>query len=131
MGRLSSSGRTSVRPPPVLRSPTGSPVTCSTNDASATVKTTGHPLVALAPAALAVANEVSSSGPALVEAIIVGFEVVSRVGRSAGGDAGHHHTAGFQGSSVFGVFGATAASARLPGLNRQRADCVQDRRLGG
>lgn len=90
-------------------------------DASATVKTTGHPLVALVPAALAAADEVEASGSALLEAIIVGFEVISRIGRAAGGDAGHHYIAGFHGSSVFGVFAATAAAVRLFGLDQQHA----------
>jgi len=90
-------------------------------DASATVKTTGHPLVCVVPAALAVAEEVQASGQELLEAIIVGFEIVSRMGRSAGGDRGDHYTRGFHGSSVFGVFGATAAASRLLGLDLDAA----------
>ena len=90
-------------------------------DPSATVKTTGHPVVCVIPAALAAAEEVDASGTELLEAIIVGFEVVSRMGRSAGGDRGDHYTRGFHGSSVFGVFGATAAACRLLGLDVEQA----------
>ena len=90
-------------------------------DASATVKTTGHPVVCVAPAALAAAEEVDATGQELIEAVIVGFEVVSRIGRSAGGDRGDHYTRGFHGSSVFGVFGATAAAIRLLRLDHDAA----------
>ena len=88
-------------------------------DPSATVKTTGHPVVCVVPAALAAAEEVDASGSELLEAIIVGFEVVSRIGRSAGGDRGHHYTSGFHGTSVFGIFGATAAACRLLRLDAE------------
>ena len=82
-------------------------------DASATVATSGHPVVCLAPSALAVAEEVGASGRQLLEAIIVGFEVVSRLGRSGGGETGAFYGRGFHGTSVFGIFGATAVASRL------------------
>ena len=90
-------------------------------DASATIKTTGHPVVCVGPAALAAAEGSDASGRELLEAVIVGFEVVSRLGRSAGGDRGDHYERGFHGTSVFGVFGATAAACRLMGLDVEAA----------
>jgi 2-methylcitrate dehydratase PrpD len=86
-------------------------------DASATVKTTGHPLVCVVPAALAAAEEADASGRELIEAVIVGFEIVSRLGGAAGGDRGNHYTSGFHGTSVFGIFGATAAAGRIMRLD--------------
>ena len=73
------------------------------------------------PAALAAAEGADASGRELLEAGIVGFEVVSRLGRSAGGDRGDHYERGFHGTSVFGVFGATAAACRVMGLDADAA----------
>jgi 2-methylcitrate dehydratase PrpD len=75
----------------------------------------GHPSAAVIPAALAVAETVGASGRELVEAIAIGFEVGSRVGRSAGTTQGPY-ARGFHGTSIYGVFGATAAAGRLMGL---------------
>jgi 2-methylcitrate dehydratase PrpD len=84
----------------------------------------GHPSVAVIPAALAVAEEVRATGAELLDAVIVGFEVVARLGRAGGGADGQASRLGFHGTSVFGVLGAAAASARLLDLDPDRAACA-------
>lgn len=64
------------------------------------------------PAALAAAEVSRADGRALLTALIGGTEVVARIGRAA---AGQYMTRGFHPTSVFGVFGAAAAAARLSG----------------
>jgi 2-methylcitrate dehydratase PrpD len=79
----------------------------------------GHPTVAVAPAALAVAEHVGASGRQLLDAAVIGYEVASRVGSSLGAVGGPYRR-GYHGTSVYGIFGATAAAARLLGLDRRR-----------
>lgn len=74
----------------------------------------GHPSVAVIPAALAVAEETGASGRQVLDAIVLGFEVASRIGAGAGHDA---YARGYHGTSIYGVFGSAAAAGRLLGLN--------------
>jgi 2-methylcitrate dehydratase PrpD len=76
----------------------------------------GHPTVAVAPAALAVAEHAGASGRQLLEAMVLGYEVASRVG-SCLGSVGGPYRRGYHGTSVYGIFGATAAASRLLGLD--------------
>jgi 2-methylcitrate dehydratase PrpD len=73
-----------------------------------------HVSVAVVPAALAVAEEQGASGADLLVALTAGNEVVIRLGLVAG--AGFH-ARGFHPTAVCGVFGATAAAAKLRGLD--------------
>jgi len=73
----------------------------------------GHPSVAVIPAAMAAAEETGASGAAFIDAIVVGFEVAGRVGRSTTGEP---YRRGYHGTSIYGIFGATAAVGRLNGL---------------
>jgi len=73
-----------------------------------------HPAAVVVPAALAAAERAGSSGGDLVAALVVGNEVVARVGAAA---SGAFHARGFHPTSIAGVFGAAAAAARLQGAN--------------
>jgi 2-methylcitrate dehydratase PrpD len=73
-----------------------------------------HVTVVVGPAALAVAEARGASGRELLAALVGGSEVVARVGMAA---AGAFHRRGFHPTSVCGIFGATAAAARLDGLD--------------
>ncbi|MBK5116324.1 MAG: MmgE/PrpD family protein [Thermoleophilia bacterium] len=73
-----------------------------------------HVSVAVVPAALAVAQEQGVTGAELLAAIVAGNEIVIRLGVLAG--AGFH-ARGFHPTAVCGIFGATAAAARLRGLD--------------
>ncbi len=71
------------------------------------------PGVAVIPAALAVAESRGRGGQALIDAIVVGYDVQVRVAlaaRKAPGHTGWHYT------SACGIFGAAAAAGRLLGL---------------
>ena len=75
-----------------------------------------HVSVAVVPAALAAAQEQNSTGAELLAAIVAGNEIVIRLGVLAG--AGFHER-GFHPTAVCGIFGATAAAAKLRGLDAE------------
>jgi 2-methylcitrate dehydratase PrpD len=75
-----------------------------------------HISVVVAPAALAVAEARAASGRDLLAALVVGNEIVARVGTAA---APGYMKRGFHPTSVCGVFGAAAATARLLGLDAE------------
>ena len=77
-----------------------------------------HPGAVVVPAALAVAEETSASGLALLEAVVVGYEAMARAGLAVGPIS--HMLAGFHPTSMSGVFGAAAAAAHLRGLDADR-----------
>lgn len=71
---------------------------------------TSHPGAPVMAAALAIAEERGATGAEFLHAVILGYEVLCRVGR----DFDQQVTGrGFRAAPVFGVFGATAAAARL------------------
>ncbi|MCH8225715.1 MAG: MmgE/PrpD family protein [Chloroflexi bacterium] len=77
----------------------------------------GHPSIHVTPAAFAVAEQQGSSGKALLESIIVGYEVSSRIGGATRGRSEVHS------HGTWGTIGAATATARLlgfdPGQTRQ------------
>ena len=77
----------------------------------------GHVSVAVMPAALAVAEQVGASGAQFIEAMVLGYEVASRLTRVAPDAVSGPYEYGFHKPSVYAVFGGTAACARLLGLS--------------
>ena len=71
----------------------------------------GHPSIHVTPGALAVAEELDASGQGALEAIIVGYEVTSRIG------AGVQPRAEVHSHGTWGTIGAAAATARLLGFD--------------
>ena len=69
----------------------------------------GHPGAAVIPSALAMAQEANAGGPELLAAVVAGYEVCTRIGRSERRPA--YHTGNWCG------FGAATAAARLRGLS--------------
>src|SRR5580693_3831355 len=63
----------------------------------------GHPTVAVAPAALAVAEHTGASGRQLLDATVIGYEVASRIGSCLGAVGGPYRR-GYHGTSVYGIF---------------------------
>jgi len=86
----------------------------------------GHPSAAIVPAALAVGQAAGSSGPALLRALVIGHEVMARIGSRWGGPTSDVYARGLHGTVVFGVLGATAVAAHLLEL-----DVVQARNAFG
>ncbi|MFH1627612.1 MAG: MmgE/PrpD family protein [Pseudomonadota bacterium] len=79
-----------------------------------------HPGSVIVPAALALAESLSATGINFLESIIVGYEVMGRIGSSI---ASHHLAKGFHPTGTFGVFGAAAACSKLLDL---KASQIQD-----
>lgn len=77
--------------------------------------TRGHPGAQLFPAALAVAEKLGASGQALLEALVVGYEVAIRAGR-----CWHDHHEIYQSCGSWGSLGCTAAAAHLMGLGHDQ-----------
>ena len=71
----------------------------------------GHPSIHVTPGAIAVAEEQDASGREALAAIIVGYEVTSRIG------AGVQARAEVHSHGTWGTIGAAAATARLLGFD--------------
>ncbi|HXV57016.1 MAG TPA: MmgE/PrpD family protein [Gaiellaceae bacterium] len=76
-----------------------------------------HVSVVTCPASLAAAEAAGASARDALAAIVAANEVVTRIGMAA---SGLFHRRGFHPTAVCGVFGATAAAARLDGLDARR-----------
>ena len=70
--------------------------------------TQGHPGAVVVPSALAVAEQLGASGPRLLLAMVVGYEMFARVGRAFTVDYSHR---GFHVTGVNGSIAATVAAA--------------------
>ncbi len=75
-----------------------------------------HPAVAVIPAALAVAERVGASGKDFLASVILGYEVVIRIGESVG----NSHYYFWHNTSTCGTFGAAAAAGWLVGLSSRQ-----------
>lgn len=74
----------------------------------------GHPSVAVIPAALAAAETAQAKPAEFLSAVAVGLETACRIGAWLGRS---HYEAGFHQTGTSGAFGATAAAARIFGLD--------------
>jgi 2-methylcitrate dehydratase PrpD len=74
-----------------------------------------HPGAVVVPAVLATAQHLGSTGRAVLDATVVGYEAMGRVGIAVGPAA--HMRAGFHPTGQSGVFGAAAAVGALLGLD--------------
>ena len=74
----------------------------------------GHPTVTLTPALLAIAETHHKSGAEILDAYVVGFEIIMRLARAMNFE---HYEKGWHPTATLGVFGVTAACARLLRLN--------------
>ena len=77
-----------------------------------------HPSCALAPAALASAEWVDTSGRALLDGYVAGFELECRLGAVM--NPRHYHSRGWHCTSSIGTVGAAAAAARVMGLTHEQ-----------
>ena len=77
-----------------------------------------HVSTVTCPAALAAGEAAGAGGRDVLAAIVGANEVVTRIGMAA---SGAFHKRGFHPTAICGIFGATAAAARLGGLDRAAA----------
>jgi len=75
----------------------------------------GHPGAVIFPAVLAVAEKTNAGGEALLEALVVGYEVSIRAGLIMQAHYGYYH-----GSGAWGAIGAAAAATRLLRLDQEQ-----------
>src|SRR5262245_64517127 len=73
-----------------------------------------HVSTVVVPAAAALAEARGATGHELLTAVIAGNEIVTRIGMAT---PGAFHARGFHPTAICGIFGATAAAARLRGLS--------------
>src|SRR5579864_1331908 len=77
----------------------------------------GHPSAPILPALFALGETLDCTGRAFIAAYVAGFETETRIAR---GVHFHHYEKGWHPTATLGVFGATAASCHLMGLDRVR-----------
>jgi 2-methylcitrate dehydratase PrpD len=80
----------------------------------------GHGSVAIVPAIFALAEKLAASGRDMLTAYMLGTEVQWKLGEALV-DCGDHYARGWHSTSTIGAFGATAAAAKLLGLDRNQA----------
>ena len=80
----------------------------------------GHPSIALLPAVLAIGEDLRASGKAVLEALILGFELWAKL-LGSGIDP---RSQGFHPTPVIGTMGAAAAAAKLLGLDVKQTQMV-------
>ncbi|GAC1392853.1 MAG: MmgE/PrpD family protein [Ktedonobacteraceae bacterium] len=78
---------------------------------------TAHTGTVILPAALAIAEREHKSGREFIEAIVAGYEVMAAVSRDF---TALSTPKGFRASSIYGVFGAAAATAKLLHLSEEQ-----------
>lgn len=79
----------------------------------------GHPSVVILPAALALAQATGASGGALLEAYVVGVEVMAKLGQAMGAA---HYKAGWHATSTLGTLGSAMAAGKLLALDAGRLE---------
>ncbi|MEJ8848853.1 MmgE/PrpD family protein, partial [Variovorax rhizosphaerae] len=77
----------------------------------------GHPSVPVLPVAIALGEQLDSTGAEVLEAYVVGFEAECRLGRVV---HPHHYERGWHPTATLGTFGACAAGARLLQLDTDK-----------
>ena len=76
-----------------------------------------HPGVVVFPASLAMSEMVRATGKQLIEAAILGYEVMIRLGKALGAE--NSYKRGFHPTGTCGSFGSSVAASRLLGLREK------------
>ncbi len=77
-----------------------------------------HPGTVIVPACLAACEMTGKGGREFIEGVVVGYEVMIRIGKAIG--PRQHYDRGFHPTGTCGVFGAAAAVAKIMGLTREQ-----------
>lgn len=85
------------------------------------MRMSGHPTVAILPAALALAESLHASGEDLIAAFVAGYDTACAIGEMVDPS---HYARGFHVTGTVGTFGAAAACARLLGLNVEQTQAA-------
>ncbi|OGL29560.1 MAG: hypothetical protein A3G44_10850 [Candidatus Rokubacteria bacterium RIFCSPLOWO2_12_FULL_73_47] len=84
-----------------------------------TFVTMAHHTVVLAPALLALGEAAGASGRSVLEAYVIGYEVLTKLGRALNPS---HYEKGWHATISLGTVAAAAAAARLLGLDARRVE---------
>jgi 2-methylcitrate dehydratase PrpD len=76
-----------------------------------------HPGVAVFPSALATGEMMRASGKSFIVAVVLGYEVMVRLGRALGPENSYRR--GFHPTGTCGVFGSSVASSKILGLREE------------
>jgi 2-methylcitrate dehydratase PrpD len=76
-----------------------------------------HPGVVVFSSALATGEMAGTSGRRFIEAVVLGYEVMVRLGRALGPEA--HYRRGFHPTATCGVFGSSMAASKVMGLKAE------------
>jgi 2-methylcitrate dehydratase PrpD len=76
-----------------------------------------HPGVVIFPSALATCEMVGASGKHFIEAVVLGYEVMVRLGRALGAE--NSYKRGFHPTGICGPFGSSVAASKLLGLREK------------
>ena len=76
-----------------------------------------HPGVVVFPAALATSEMVGGAGKKFIEAVVLGYEVMIRLGRALGAE--NSYKRGFHPTGICGPFGSSVAASKLLGLREK------------
>lgn len=82
----------------------------------------GHPTAPVAPAILALGEEIGASGQDIITAFVAGVQIECRLGAmtdSRNSAVSSHYERGFHATGTIGAFGAAAAAARLMRLDAE------------
>ena len=77
-----------------------------------------HPGVVIFPAAIAACEMANKSGKEFIEGVVLGYEVMIRMGKALGPK--EHYSRGFHPTGTCGTFGATAAVSKILGLSEKQ-----------
>lgn len=75
-----------------------------------------HPGVVVFPTALATSELAGASGKDLIEAVVLGYEVMIRLGKAIGPENSYQR--GFHPTGTCGIFGASVTASKLMGLKK-------------
>jgi len=76
-----------------------------------------HPGVVVFPAALATSEMVGADGKNFIEAVVLGYEVMIRLGKALGPEK--HYRRGFHPTATCGTFGSSVAASKILGLQEE------------
>lgn len=76
-----------------------------------------HPGVAVFPAAMATCEMIDGDGKKFIEAVVLGYEVMIRLGKALNPTA--HYKQGFHPTGTCGAFGAAIAASKILGLDKE------------
>ncbi|MBP1947088.1 MmgE/PrpD family protein [Virgibacillus litoralis] len=77
-----------------------------------------HPAVAVFPTALATSEYYGSTGKSFIEASLVGYEVMGRLGKAL--NPSNVYTRGFHPTGICGVFGTVATASKIMNLSEKQ-----------